>query len=172
MRKQDLQPTEYNDYIGGYIAKVEDTTDLKTGYIADKNKIIDFFTSLPEDKLTYRYEATKWSVKEIFQHIIDTERVFIYRLFCIARNDTTNFPGYDQEIYIKPSGADAKTLDVLVDEFKTTRAYSIHILESLEDAALKNMGMVSDSPISARACAFLLLGHSIWHMDVIKNRYL
>lgn len=172
MKKQDLNTTEYNDYIGGYINKLDDTTELLTGYEEDKKMIIDFFTSIPEDKLSYRYETEKWSVKEVFQHIIDTERVFIYRMLCIARTDKTNFPGYDQNLYIKPAGADSKTLDALLTEFKITRAYSINILESLSDAHLKNIGTVSDSPISARACAFLLLGHSIWHINVLKERYL
>ena len=172
MKKQDLQPTEYNDYIGGYIGKVEDDTELLAGYEADKNMIVDFFTSIPKNKLSYRYEPTKWSVKEVFQHIIDTERVFMYRMLCIARTDTTNFPGYNQNLYIKPAAADTKTLDSLITEFKITRAYSVNVLESLSDADLKNMGMVSDAPLSARACAFLLLGHSIWHIEVLKERYL
>lgn len=172
MKKQDLNTTEYNDYIGGYIAKIDNSTELLAGYEVDKKMIIDFFTSVPKEKLEYRYAPEKWSIKEVFQHIIDTERIFMYRLFRIARNDKTALPGFDQEIYIKPSGADAKSLDALVKEFEITRAYSINVLESLSDTNLQNMGTVSESPISARACAFLLLGHSIWHIDVLKERYL
>lgn len=172
MKKQDLNTTEYNDYIAGYINKIEATTELLPGYEADKKMVIDFFIAVPKDKLEYRYAPEKWTIKEVFQHIIDTERIFMYRLFRIARNDKTALPGFDQDIYIEPSGANAKSLDDLITEFTITRAHSINVLQSLSDKNLKNMGTVSDSPISARACAFLLLGHSIWHIDVLKERYL
>lgn len=172
MTKQDLQTTEYSDYIANYIDKVANTTNLKDGYEADKHMIIDFFTGIPNDKLEYRYQPEKWTIKEILQHIIDTERIFMHRLFRIARNDQTALPGFDQDIYIEPSGANAKTMGTLVHEFTVTRAYSANLLNSLTDANLKNRAMVSDAPISARACAFLLLGHSIWHIEVIKERYL
>lgn len=172
MKKEDLNTTEYNEYIGGYIHKLNDATELLTGYQEDKKMIIAFFTSVPNNKLTYRYQPEKWSVKEVFQHIIDTERIFMYRLLRIARNDKTALPGYDQDIFIEPSGANAKSIDVLLKEFEITRAYSINVLESLTDANFKNMGTVSGSQISARACAFLLLGHSIWHIEVLKERYL
>ena len=172
MKKQDLNTAEYNDYIGGYLSRVDGSTELLKGYEEDKKMIIDFFTSVPKDKLTYRYAPEKWSVKEVFQHIIDTERIFIYRLLRIARNDKTALPGYDQDIYIAPSSADNKTLNALLKEFEITRAFSVNILESVSDTDLQNMGTVSESPISARACAFLLLGHSIWHIEVLKERYL
>ncbi len=172
MKKQDLNTTEYNDYIGSYINKIEATTELLSGYEADKKMVIDFFTAVPKDKLEYRYAPEKWTIKEVFQHIIDTERIFMYRLFRIARNDKTALPGFDQDIYIEPSAANAKSLNELITEFTITRAYSINVLQSLSDKNLQNMGTVSDSPISARACAFLLLGHSIWHIEVLKERYL
>ena len=172
MKKQDLNTNEYNDYIAGYINKVDDNVELIQGYEDDQKMIVNFFTAVPENKLLYCYETGKWSVKEVFQHIIDTERIFIYRLLRIARNDQTALPGYDQDVYIKPSGANEKSLDALVTEFKFTRAQSLNILESLSNENLHKMGTVSGSPISARACAFLLLGHSIWHIEVLKNRYL
>ena len=172
MKKQDLNTTEYNDYIAIYINKIKDQTELISGYKDDKKMIIDFFTSLPKEKLEYRYQPEKWSIKEVFQHIIDSERIFMYRLLRIARNDTTALAGFDQDVFIKPSGADQKSLKNLLIEFEITRMYSLNILESLSDANLKNMGTVSDAPISARACAFLLLGHSIWHINILKERYL
>lgn len=172
MKKQDLNTNEYNDYIAGYINKIDDNLELMKGYEDDKNMIVDFFTAVPKEKLEYRYAEGKWSIKEVFQHIIDTERIFMARLLRIARNDKTALPGYDQDIYIEPSGADAKSLDALLTEFNITRAYSINLLESLSEENLHDMGIVSESPISARACAFLLLGHSIWHIEILKERYL
>ena len=140
MTKQELHQEEYNEYYARYIDKVSSTADLKTGFEKDKKMIIDFFSSLPKEKLTYRYQPEKWSVKEILQHIIDTERIFMYRLLRIARKDTTALAGFDQDIFIEPSQADTKTLEELLHEFTSTRLYSINLINSISNVNLKNMG--------------------------------
>lgn len=104
--------------------------------------------------------------------MIDTERVFMYRILRISRKDMTPIEGFDQDIYIKPSGADSKTIEGLLEEFKTTRSYSINLLNSISNENLCNIGVANNSPASARAYAFILLGHSVWHMDIIKELYL
>ena len=172
MTRQDLQPNEYNEYYARYINSVSRDTDLKNGLEVDKKMVIDFFSSIPEEKLEYRYQPEKWTIKEILQHIIDTERIFMYRLLCISRNDKTALPGYEQDDYIVPSEANKKTLAELIHEFTVTRLYTINLIDSISDENLKNMGTASGSPMSARACAFLLLGHSVWHINVVKERYL
>ncbi|TYP97005.1 DinB family protein [Tenacibaculum adriaticum] len=172
MLKSDLQPTEYNDYFSRYINLVSDNTDLKKGYEEDKKMVINFFSSIPKDKLEYRYQPEKWTIKELLQHIIDTERIFMYRLLRIARNDKTPLAGFEQDDYIISSEATHKTLETLLNEFTVTRLYSITLINSISDKNLKYVGTVSDSSISARACAFTILGHSIWHINIIKERYL
>ncbi len=172
MIKQVLKPSEYNNYFARYIDKIADETELFTGLENDKKMVIDFFSSIPEEKLTYRYQPQKWNSKELLQHIIDTERIFMYRLLRIARKDTTALAGFDQDIYIKPSEASAKSIEELLHEFTITRQYSINLISSISDENLKNVGTASNSSISARACAFILLGHSIWHIEIIKERYL
>ena len=172
MIKQDLQSTEYNEYYGRYIDKVSNSTELKSGFEDDKKMVIDFFSSIPKEKLEYRYQPEKWTIKEVLQHIIDTERIFMYRFLRIARKDTVALAGYDQDVYIEPSGANNKSIEDLLHEFTVTRLYSINLINSISEQDLSNMGTASDSPVSARACAIILLGHSIWHIEVIKERYL
>ncbi|MCT4698800.1 DinB family protein [Tenacibaculum haliotis] len=172
MTKQNVQPNEHDAYYKRYLDKVADSVDLKTGYEEDKKMVIDFFSSVPKDKLEYRYQPEKWTIKELLQHIIDTERIFMYRFLRIARKDTTAMAGFDQDIYIDPSGANDKSMDELLEEFTVSRMYSVNLINSISDDNLINLGTASNSPVSARACAFILLGHSIWHIDIIKERYL
>tara|TARA_B100000768_G_scaffold96144_1_gene89727 strand:- start:464 stop:754 length:291 start_codon:yes stop_codon:yes gene_type:complete len=96
----------------------------------------------------------------------------MYRLLRIARKDTTELAGFDQDVYIDPSKASSKSLESLIQEFTVTRMYSINLIRSISDENLLNIGSASNSKVSARACAFILLGHSIWHIDIIKERYL
>lgn len=172
MKKKELQPNEFDEYYLNYLNLVPAETELNYGFQEDKNIVIDFFSSLPEDKLEFRYQPKKWTVKEVLQHIIDTERIFMYRFLRIARKDTTPLAGFDQDIYVDPSVANDKSINDLIKEFTIGRMYSINLINSITNENLKNLGTASDSPVSARACAFILLGHSVWHINIIKERYL
>ncbi len=172
MTKADLNPSEFDTYYQRYIDKLSNKTKLRKGYETGKNAIIDFFESIPDEKSTYRYQHNKWSIKEILQHMIDTERIFIYRCFRIARRDATALSGFDQDIYVNPSDANNKSMEDLLNEFTINRNNSISLLNSLTDENLSFIGNSNGSAMSARAAAFTILGHDIWHMEVIQNKYL
>lgn len=172
MTTKDLKTTEFNSYYSLYINKLSDKLSLREGFEIGKNNVIRFFESIPKEKLEYRYQPEKWTVKEVFQHMIDTERIFMYRCFRIARRDTAPLMGYDQDIYVEPSMANTKSIANLLNEFEMNRNNSIAMIDSLSDDDLKFVGTASESPMSARSAAFTIIGHDIWHMDVIKNNYL
>ncbi len=172
MTTQDLKSSEYNEYYKRYIDKLSPKILLREGYKVGKDSVLDFFKSIPKDKLEFRYDIGKWTVKEVLQHLIDTERIFMYRCFRIARRDSAPLMGFDQDIYVEPSMANVKSIDDLLKEYEINRNNSIVMIDSLSDDDLKFVGIASDSPMSARAAAFTILGHDIWHMDVIKVRYL
>ena len=172
MTTQDLNSLEFNEFYKRYIDKLSTFMSLEEGYKVGKSNVLDFFKSIPQSKLEYRYAPEKWTVKEVLQHLIDTERIFIYRCFRIARRDITPLMGFDQDIYVAPSKANTKSIEGLMNEFEMNRNNSIAMIDSLSDDDLKFVGVSSDSPMSARAAAFTILGHDIWHIDVIKERYL
>lgn len=172
MTKTDLNTSEFDTYYSRYIAKISDKTTLRKGFETGKNTVINFFESIPDEKLEYRYQPDKWSIKEVFQHLIDTERIFMYRCFRIARQDTTALTGFDQNIYVAPSNAHHKSIENLLSEFTINRANSISLLNSLSDEDLSFIGNSNGGDMSARAAAFTILGHDIWHMEVIEDKYL
>ncbi|MEE9364044.1 MAG: DinB family protein [Cellulophaga sp.] len=171
MTTSEVQGAEYNSYYKRYIDLVGERS-LKEGFEIGENTTVNFFKAIPEDKLEYRYAEGKWSIKEVLQHIVDTERVFMYRCFRIARRDKTALAGFDQDLYIEPSNADQKSLDALLEEYIITRKATSLLVTSLTDDDLRFLGVASDSIISARAAAFIIQGHEIWHMNIIKERYL
>lgn len=172
MIRTDISPLEYDVYYKRYLDKLSEDTELKIGFKSGKKEVIDFFRKIPEDKLDYRYQPEKWSIKEVLQHLIDTERIFIYRCFRIARRDETPLTGFDQNTYIEPSGASEKSIDQLLYEYEINRNNSINLLLSLSDEDLAFVGNSNGGPMSARVAAFTILGHDIWHMEVIKEKYL
>lgn len=172
MIKSELQPHEYDIYYQRYLDKLDNAVSLRSGFEEGKKNVITFFKSIPEDKLHYRYQPEKWTIKEILQHLIDTERIFMYRCFRIARKDTTPLAGFDQNIYISPSKANDKSLDDLLNEFLMNRNNSIALLTSLSDENLSFIGDANGGGMSARAASFTIIGHDIWHMEIIEDRYL
>lgn len=172
MTKQELTTKEFDTYYQRYIDKVSENVNVIQGFTRGKNTVIDFFSSISEELLTYRYQPEKWSIKEVLQHLIDTERIFMYRCFRIARRDTTDLTGFDQNIYISPSRADEKPIEALLNEFTINRNHSINLLQSFTTEDLSAIGNANGCKMSARAAAFTILGHDIWHMEIVKERYL
>jgi len=172
MIKSELKKEEYNEYYSSYIGLLDDNTELINGYFQGKKMMEDFINAIPNDKMTYRYQPEKWSVIEVLQHLIDTERVFMYRCFRIARNDKTELAGYDQNDYTIPSEANSKTKEQILEEFTTNRNNSISLLKSISEKNLAFIGNANGGSVSARAAAFIVLGHDVWHTNSIKERYL
>lgn len=172
MVKSEIKKEEYNEYYENYIGLLSDNTELLEGYFKGKMMMENFIKSIPNDKITYRYQPEKWSVIEVIQHLIDTERVFMYRCFRIARNDNTELAGFDQDEYIIPSEANSKTKTQILEEFSSNRNYSISLLKSLSEKNLAFIGNANGGNVSARAAAFIVLGHDIHHTTIIKERYL
>ncbi|WP_040281995.1 DinB family protein [Psychroserpens damuponensis] len=171
MTKDDLTVAEYNPYYQQYIQKAGEVTILE-GLRVNGDATIAFLESISEEKLEYRYADGKWTIKEVVQHIIDTERIFAYRALCIARADKTLFPGYDQDEYVVSCEANNRSMISLINEYKAVRLASIILFESFSSEMLQRIGIASNSNLSPRAVAFILIGHENHHCEIIKERYL
>jgi len=62
-------------------------------------RIIAFWDAIPTEKINYAYAPGKWTIKQMFQHVIDTERIFAYRALAISRKEKTPIPGFDENEY-------------------------------------------------------------------------
>ena len=172
MTPESLSEKEFDPYYGRYINKLDANTDLVEGFESGLGRVSRFFSNVAPEKQLSQYAPGKWTIKEVLQHLIDTERIFMYRCFRIARRDTQALAGYNQEIYVAPSGANDKSMESLVTEFRIGRDHSIALLKSLSEDDLSFIGTASGNPMSARAAAFTIIGHDIWHMDIIQEKYL
>ena len=117
------------------------------------------------------YQPGKWTVKDILQHVIDNERIMAYRALRFSRNDKTLLPGYDEEILAANTNADNLTVQQLLEEFNLVRASTIALFKGMSDSMLLRSGVAFKSDISALALGFVILGHPVHHMNVIKERY-
>ena len=172
MKITDLNPQDYPEYYELYLSAVPRDMELLAAFKEHGEEVVAFFDRIPEQRWKYRYAKGKWSVSEVLQHIIDTERIFVHRCFRIARGEKTNMSGFDQDQYIATANADLKTPKALIAEYAITRAYSLSVLNALTDEELLRKGLANECPLSAGAAAFIVLGHEIWHNRIISERYL
>ncbi|HZI00406.1 MAG TPA: DinB family protein, partial [Flavisolibacter sp.] len=131
-----------------------------------------FILSIPENKLTCSYEKGKWTIKEVISHLIDMERVYMYRALRFSRNDQTILPGFDADRYVQFSGANERDLAGLLEEFKATRNSTIQFLNGLTDDAILRTGNVKKGSASVRSLAYHIAGHELHHINIVKERYL
>ncbi|MFK7782922.1 DinB family protein [Psychroserpens sp.] len=171
MKKEQLETNEYIPYYQNYISKAGEL-DLIDGLKQNKNEILSFLESLSEDTYNYAYAEGKWTIKEVIQHIIDTERIFTFRALSFARKEKIALPGYEQDDYAITSYANRRTKQELLNEYKTLRIATVALFESFSNEMLLQIGNASNNEISVRAIGFILIGHENHHCQIIKERYL
>ncbi len=118
------------------------------------------------------YAPGKWTGKDILQHIVDNERIMSYRALRFARNDQTTLPGYDENWFGQFSGASRRTLADLYNEYALARQSSLALFRSFDTEMLLRTGICFNQNISVLALGFVLVGHPIHHVNVIRERYL
>jgi uncharacterized damage-inducible protein DinB len=133
---------------------------------------IRFVQNIPMDKFDYRYAEGKWNIKEIIQHVIDTERIFAYRALRISRDDQTPLPGFDENYYVDHTEATKRSIQDLLTEFSAVRHANLYLFKSFSKEQLERMGIASNAAVSVRAIGFILIGHQKHHLKVFQERYL
>jgi uncharacterized damage-inducible protein DinB len=163
---------EFAPYAIAYIDQFPDDGNILKLLKEQMKKTKEFFLSIPEEKLTYRYAEKKWSIKEILLHFIDTERIYGYRALRIARNDKIEHPGFDQELFISNVNADKRKVKDILKEYEAVRKATLLFFNGLERKALSRKGISNGNPLSVRAIPYLIAGHELHHLQVIKEKYL
>ena len=167
----DIQPTEYLSFYKPYIDKAGELELIKALEYG-MNNTFSFFNTIDEAKLGYRYQPNKWTIREIIQHLMDAERVFIYRALRFARNDKTNLPGFDENNYVDECNGNNRSITDLLNEYVALRKNTIALFKSFNKEMLMRSGFANNAEMSVRAIGFVIVGHEKHHVEVIKERYL
>jgi len=111
-------------------------------------------------------------LKEVIGHIIDSERVFAYRALVFSRNDNVTLPGFDQDLWAGHANHSTVPLKELAGEFESVRRSTIGLFRHLDTDAWMRGGTANNNPITVRALAYLIGGHTEHHLEILKSRYL
>jgi len=164
------QPDEYSAFAARYVDLVGKGPIIEIlEYL--QQMTYNFFLRIDPDKASYAYAEGKWTVKQVLGHMADTERVFAYRALAFSR-EAIELPGFDQDVYMEKATFNERTLEDLAEEFRTVREATLYLLKSLTEEQTKQKGIASGNPVSVRALAYMIAGHEMHHIKVLKEKYL
>jgi hypothetical protein len=162
---------EYAPHYAGYIARVPDG-DIVAQMERQMEETAAFLGQLGEARGDHRYAPGKWSIKEVIGHLADGERVFAYRALRFARGDETPLASFDENAWVPRSGCDRRTLGDLAAEFRAVRMATLALARSLTDDAAVRTGVASGKTVSVRALIYMIAGHELHHLAIVRERYL
>ena len=136
------------------------------------DETIALYKSLTAAQGDYAYAPGKWTLKEVLGHIIDTERVFVYRALSMARGDQQSLPGMDQDLYMAHVNFAGRSIESLIEEYDSVRQGTIHFFNHLSEDELARTGTANNGLFTVSALMYIISGHELHHIDVIRERYL
>lgn len=163
-------PGEFASFYAGYIAAVPDG-DLIERLGVEGAASAALLRSLDRTTAGHRYAPDKWSVLEVFGHLVDSERVFAYRALRFARGDATPLAGFDENLFAVEAGHGGRRPEDLAGELEAVRAATIALFASLAPAAWQRRGEANGHPVSVRALGWTTAGHELHHRGILRERY-
>jgi len=164
------QPADFGFY-AGYISKAPDT-DLITALEQTMSDLRELAATLSPEDLELRYAPGKWSIQETYQHLVDAERNFCYRIMRISRGDTGTIAPFDIYPFVVNSAASQRSFGSILEELEHLRRGTILMFQGMTPEMIDREGPARDIVISVRALGFAMTGHCLHHIALIREKYL
>jgi len=163
------EATEYATSYANYISLATED-DVVTALASQLDEMLGLLRGLPEAIADTRHAPYTWSVKQVVGHLTDAERVFGHRAFRFARNDPTPLPAFDENVYVSQASFDDSLFSDLLKEFELVRQANVLHFQQLPAAAWTRSGVANGNRVSVRALAYILLGHTRHHLEILRKR--
>jgi hypothetical protein len=162
---------EYGEHAESDIALVSGD-DAIEALLRQQRELGALFCGLDESRIAgLRYAPGKWTVKEVIGHMLDDERIFAYRILCIARGDSAPLESFDENLYVAGANFEGRSLASFIDEYRLVRSSTIALLRPLTQEAWLRRGTVAGYTASVRGLAWHIAGHELHHIEILKTRY-
>jgi hypothetical protein len=161
---------EYAEFYARYVSLVSED-DALAALERQADELRGLIASVPKERETYRYGPDKWSVRQVIGHLVDGERVFGHRAYCISRGEQAALPSFDENAYVAASRYAEIPLAELGRELLSVRETNLVALRRLDSVAWTRQGTASGKPVSVRALGFVMVGHVRHHVAILRERY-
>jgi uncharacterized damage-inducible protein DinB len=165
------EANEFASYYSLYVDRISSDNIVAEleGQVSEMSK---FLQSISEEQSLYRYAPDKWSMRQLLNHVNDTERVFLFRAFWFARGFPDELPSYDQEVAAATANADEYSWANHIQDFQAVRESTLTFFRNLPDDGWSRSGIASGNRVTVRALAYIVAGHVSHHIAVLQEKYL
>jgi hypothetical protein len=163
------EASEFSPAVADYIGLVPQG-DLIEILTAQSDELARLVRPLSDEQALVHHAPYTWSIKQVVGRLSDCERVFGYRAMRLARNDATALPGFDENAYMQFSEFDACAIGELLSGFSDLRRSNVSMLRCLPADAWMRRAVVNGHPMTARAVACVMAGHTEHHLRILRQR--
>jgi hypothetical protein len=157
-------------YFQKYLRRAEGQTDPVAQLRKQGLEFETWATSVPLASTSVQHPPYTWTLTQVLNHVIDTERVFAFRAFWMARGACEPLPSFNEHEFARNSGASETGWLKLVHEFQTVRASSVALFENLPQDAWKRSGIAAGYSLDAAMLCGMIFGHLDHHFDILQSR--
>lgn len=141
------------------------STDLKTLVLA----LYEKYRETDETKSSVHLGEEKWSVKEIFGHLVDSAANNYQRFLRLQEEDELIFPGYDYN-WIKLVPYNSYPFDSILELWKQYNLLLCHIIENINEGSLGNVWKTEEGDKSLSFLVNDYMVHMKYHMEHLDVR--
>jgi DinB family protein len=146
--------------------------DAVAALVRQRRLTVELFGEFGEDGGLLSYAPGKWTIKQVLGHLADDERIYAYRALCIARGDSRELPGFDENAYARTGSFESRSIGDLLGDYKAVRNATVTLFHGLDSEAWLRRGVANGHAVTPRGLAFHIAGHELHHHRIVRERYL
>ena len=129
-----------------------------------------FFTTVPAEILTRPEAPGKWSIRDVMQHLADSELVCGFRLRMVLAHDRPGLTGYDQDLWASRLGYDEVDARDAFEQFAALRRGNLRLWRGLTPADLARVGLHGErGEESLEHMRQLYAAHDLLHLKQLER---
>lgn len=133
-------------------------------------KIIALIRGLTPRQLARRPALRKWSIREVINHLTDTEMVMCCRARWIAFEDHPTLVPFDQDKWAAGRAREREPLAETIERFRVLRRSQVRLFRNASKKALGRTGFHPErGAVTLREQLETLAGHDLNHLAQIER---
>ena len=121
--------------------------------------------NLTEAQLSQPESPAKWSLRQVVQHLADSDLVWGYRVRMVLAQDRPPLTGYDQDLWSERLHYERAPIADALDRFALLRRSNLWLLSNASPADLRRVGVHAErGEESVEHMIRMYAGHDLLHL--------
>ena len=132
---------------------------------------VDLMERISENQESFAYASGKWNLKQLFQHLVDCERIMAYRALSLARGEKGVLLGFNDQAYVDMDGSKHVSLKTIKLDFIAARKSTLSLVKSIPTSQLDWVGNANGVSSTAKMVIWFIAAHNYHHNAIVIERY-